>query len=129
MSSYLKMAVCGVVLGLSGCATMAGWTPDQTAAFVGAMQTTANAVDPYEYAGPRQPVEPPVEGAPVAQVYNGRPNTAGSTDPYGLNAASQQQQASIQQQIQSEENQAPIGANIPTPVHCWVSAFNTIECN
>ena len=115
MSSYLKMAVCGVVLGLSGCATMAGWTPDQTAAFVGAMQTTANAVDPYEYAGPKQPVEPPVEAAPVTQAYNGRAFTPQFP----------QQQAQVQPAASSE----PIGANIPTPVHCWVGAFNTIECD
>jgi len=108
-----------VVLALTGCATM---TPEQTAAFVQAMQMTANAVDPYEYAGPRQPpVQPVAEAAPVeapvapAQIDNGRPFT-----PTFPQAQSQPQPAASPE---------PIGSNIAPTVNCWVDSFNYIHCN
>lgn len=116
MSTYLKMGFCAVVLGmLGGCATM---TPEQTAAFVQAMQATANAVDPYEYAGPRQPVEPQpevVQQAPQAEVYNGR-----------AYAPQFQQQASAPQ---PPPQSAPIGSNITPQVRCTPEALTgTLIC-
>jgi hypothetical protein len=118
MGIQSKMMVLTLALAaLSGCATMGNWTPQQTAAFVGAMQVTANAVDPYEYAGPRQPVEPPAEAvvtAPVAVASNGRPFTP--TFP----------QSSPQPVAQSTA--APIGSTITPSVTCETYA-NTTTCH
>ena len=119
MNVYAKAGLVGALLLLGGCATMGSWTPEQTAAFVGAMNATANAVDPWEYAGPRQPPPEPVyvpepAAAPAAQVSEGRPYTPSFP---------------ASQQITPPPVPAPIGSNLSMPIHCTVGAYNEVTCN
>ena len=118
MNVYAKVGLVGALLLLGGCATMGSWTPGQTAAFVGAMQATANAVDPWEYAGPRQAPQPAYvpepEAAPAAQAYEGRPYRPSFP---------------ASQPITPPAPPAQIGANLSTPIHCTVGAYNEVTCN
>jgi hypothetical protein len=103
-----------LVVAFSGCASMKNWTPAQSAQFEQALLGTANAVDPQEYAGPRQAYYPPapVPAQPVA-INRGRAFTPTFNQPT---------------QVTPPPAAAPIGADLSPRLRCYTDTANNTYC-